>query len=51
MGYNQLTSRLREFAARMDDFGRELLSAIENAALIAPPAYPPEPEASRRRSS
>ena len=37
MGYNQLTSRLREFAARMDDFGRELLNAIENAALSAPP--------------
>jgi biopolymer transport protein TolQ len=49
MGYNQLTARLREFAARMDDFGRELLSAIENAALLAPPAYPPEPEAPRRR--
>jgi biopolymer transport protein TolQ len=49
MGYNQLTARLREFAARMDDFGRELLSAIENAALLAP-AYPPEPEAPRRRS-
>jgi biopolymer transport protein TolQ len=36
MGYNQLTSRLREFAARMDDFGRELLNAIENAALFQP---------------
>jgi biopolymer transport protein TolQ len=34
MGYNQLTSRLREFGARMDDFGRELLNAIENAALL-----------------
>ena len=40
MGYNQLTSRLREFAARMDDFGRELLNAIENAALIQPPQQP-----------
>jgi biopolymer transport protein TolQ len=37
MGYNQLTSRLREFGARMDDFGRELLNAIENAALFTPP--------------
>jgi len=37
MGYNQLTSRLREFGARMDDFGRELLNAIENAALAQPP--------------
>jgi biopolymer transport protein TolQ len=35
VGYNQLTARLREFAARMDDFGRELLNAIENAALLA----------------
>jgi biopolymer transport protein TolQ len=33
VGYNQLTARLREFASRMDDFGRELLNAIENAAL------------------
>jgi biopolymer transport protein TolQ len=38
MGYNQLTARLREFGARMDDFGRELLNAIENAALSAPQA-------------
>jgi biopolymer transport protein TolQ len=37
MGYNQLTGRLREFGARMDDFGRELLNAIENAALFQPP--------------
>jgi len=44
IGYNQLTARLRESAARMDDFGRELLNAIENAALLAqptPPAPPP----------
>jgi biopolymer transport protein TolQ len=50
MGYNQLTGRLREFAARMDDFGRELLNAIENAALVQqphPPAQqPPPPPAS-----
>jgi biopolymer transport protein TolQ len=38
VGYNQLTARLREFAARMDDFGRELLNAIENAALFQPGA-------------
>jgi len=50
MGYNQLTSRLREFGARMDDFGRELLNAIENAALYQPgtPQAPP-PEDPRRR--
>jgi biopolymer transport protein TolQ len=39
IGYNQLTGRLREFGARMDDFGRELLNAIENAALFQP--HPP----------
>jgi biopolymer transport protein TolQ len=44
MGYNQLTARLREFAARMDDFGRELLNAIENAALVHPPQQPPTPQ-------
>ncbi len=37
MGYNQLTARLREFGARMDDFGRELLNGIEDAALVSPP--------------
>jgi biopolymer transport protein TolQ len=49
VGYNQLTARLREFAARMDDFGRELLNAIENAAMLAPPPQP-QPEEPRRRS-
>jgi len=45
VGYNQLTGQLRDFAARMDDFGRELLNAIENAAMIsAPVAAPPPPE-------
>ena len=29
MGYNQLKARLREQAARLDDFGRELLNSIE----------------------
>lgn len=38
VGYNQLTSQLRDFAARMDDFGRELLNAIENAAAYQPPS-------------
>jgi biopolymer transport protein TolQ len=55
IGYNQLTAQLREFAARMDDFGRELLNAIENAALLTPQqplAPPPEDPAaqSRRRT-
>lgn len=36
VGYNQLTAQLRDFAARMDDFGRELLNAIENAAAFTP---------------
>lgn len=31
VGYNQLTARIKEFAARMDDFGRELVNALENA--------------------
>lgn len=39
VGYNQLTARIREFGSRMDDFSRELLNAIENAA--AAPAPPP----------
>jgi biopolymer transport protein TolQ len=54
-GYNLLTGQLREFAARMDDFGRELLNAIENAALASPQPAPPassQPEeiAPRRRT-
>ena len=48
VGYNQLTAQLREFAARMDDFGRELLNAIENAAMLAP-APPEEVSAQPRR--
>jgi biopolymer transport protein TolQ len=54
MGYNQLTARLREFAARMDDFGRELLNAIQNAALFQPhppSTQPPPYTEDRRRSS
>jgi biopolymer transport protein TolQ len=51
IGYNQLTAQLRDFAARMDDFGRELLNAIENAALLSP-TTPPAPEETivKRRS-
>lgn len=50
VGYNQLTARLREFGARMDDFGRELLNAIENAAMMTPPPTVPQPEEARRRA-
>ena len=50
VGYNQLTARLREFAARMDDFGRELLNAIENAAMMTPPPTSTQPEEARRRA-
>jgi biopolymer transport protein TolQ len=50
VGYNQLTARLREFGARMDDFGRELLNAIENAAMLTPPQPQAQPEEPRRRS-
>lgn len=53
VGYNQLTAQLRDFGGRMDDFGRELLNAIENAAMLAPaapPSAPPVPEEPRRRS-
>ena len=62
VGYNQLTARLRDFGARMDDFGRELLNAIENAAINQPSAaagaapappvqpLPPSFEETRRRT-
>jgi len=44
VAYNQFTARLREFAARMDDFARELLNAIENAASMPlPPEMSPQP--------
>ena len=41
IGYNQLTAQLRDFGARMDDFGRELLNAIENAAMLNVPGSLP----------
>jgi biopolymer transport protein TolQ len=41
VGYNQLASQLRDFGSRMDDFGRELLNAIENAAALQPPPAQP----------
>ena len=51
VGYNQLTARLREFGARSDDFGRELLNAIENAAILTPTTPPPTvAEEPRRRT-
>jgi biopolymer transport protein TolQ len=34
----------------MDDFGRELLNAIENAAMMTPPAPPQNTEEIRRRT-
>jgi biopolymer transport protein TolQ len=50
IGYNQLTAQLRDFAARVDDFGRELLNAIENAAsYVPPPASQPDPSQSSER--
>lgn len=33
IAYNQFTARCRDFAARMDDFSRELLNSMEEAAL------------------
>ncbi|MGI4757990.1 MAG: MotA/TolQ/ExbB proton channel family protein [Janthinobacterium lividum] len=42
VGYNQLTARLKEFAARMDDFSRELLNALEGAAGAQQAAPPPD---------
>ncbi|HWZ50585.1 MAG TPA: MotA/TolQ/ExbB proton channel family protein [Granulicella sp.] len=45
VGYNQLTARLREFGARMDEFAREFLNLIENAAMLTPsqPQPPSQP--------
>ena len=49
VGYNQLTARLREFAARMDDFGREFLNLIENAAMITSQQAPLEDQPQPRQ--
>lgn len=42
VGYNQLTARLKEFAARMDDFSRELLNALEGAGAQQAAPLPPD---------
>jgi biopolymer transport protein TolQ len=49
VGYNQLTSQLRDFGSRIDDFGRELLNAIENAAAYTPPPTLPQHGSEPRR--
>jgi biopolymer transport protein TolQ len=46
IGYNQFTASLREFAARMDDFSRELLNSLEELDL-QPNQDPMEREAAR----
>jgi biopolymer transport protein TolQ len=46
IAYNQFTSRCRDFAARMDDFARELLNSMEEVAL-KPGQDPAEREAVR----
>jgi biopolymer transport protein TolQ len=40
VGYNQLTARLREVAARLDDFGRELLNSMEEMQYAPAPVSP-----------
>ncbi len=47
VAYNQLSARVRVFAAAADDFARELLNAIEESALrsAAPAAAPVAPPA------
>jgi biopolymer transport protein TolQ len=49
MAYNQLNARLREIAARLDDFSRELLNAIEDIHFGPAPATPPQEEYARGR--
>jgi biopolymer transport protein TolQ len=49
VGYNQLTGRVRDFAARMDDFGREFLNLIENAAMITSHQAPLEDQPQPRQ--
>ena len=48
VGYNQLTARIKEFAARMDDFGRELLNALENAGSATATTTAPADDLRRR---
>ena len=36
IAYNQLTARVREFGAHMDDFAREVLNALEDVPTAAP---------------
>ncbi len=50
VGYNQLTAQLRNFAARMDDFGREFLNLIENAASITQQQAPEDQPQPRQRT-
>jgi len=38
VGYNQFSAQLREFAARLDDFARELLNALEDSIALGPGA-------------
>lgn len=49
VGYNQLTARLREVGARLDDFTRELLNSLEEIQFI--PAPPPPEDYSRQREA
>jgi len=49
MGYNQLTSRLRDLASRLDDFSRELLNSIEDIHFGAAPPPPAEEYVRRER--
>jgi biopolymer transport protein TolQ len=46
IAYNQFTARCRDFAARMDDFARELLNSMEEVAL-KPGQDPVERETAR----
>jgi len=50
VGYNQLTARLRAFGASMDEFSREFLNLIENAASHSPQQSASVSEAAPRRS-
>jgi biopolymer transport protein TolQ len=48
VAYNQFTSRIRVFAAAIDDFARELLNSLEEIPVRAPaPPRTPGPELPR----